>query len=90
MAGIGKPSLKNLSKARPRVLKVIGDTCVYAGSLVTSIGISNNNHLLAYISLGLSVAGFLFTNLYAATAPDYDERMAVEKAQMPPIDNENK
>ena len=64
---IGKPSIKNLGKPRPKVLKAIGDTCIYAGGAVAGIGTANGSQLVTYISLAFMVLGNLFTNLYAAS-----------------------
>lgn len=59
-------SLKNYNKPRPVWMKVLGDTCVYAGSAVTGVAIGNEAHVVAYISLGLLVFGFFFSNLFSA------------------------
>lgn len=67
---IGKPSIKNIGKPRPKVLKAIGDTCVYAGGAVAGIGTANGSAMVTYISLGFMIAGNLFTNLYAASSDE--------------------
>ena len=67
---IGKPSIKNFGKQRPKVLRAIGDTCIYAGGAVAGIGTANGSAMVTYISLAFMVLGNLFTNLYAASDPN--------------------
>ena len=70
---IGKPSIRNIGKPRPKIMKAIGDTMIYAGTAVTGSAIYTNNPLMGYIALGCMVLGNLFTNLYAASIPDNEE-----------------
>ena len=61
-----KPSLKNYNKKRPVILMVIGDTMLYASTLITTYAVLDGNKTVALISLGLGIGGFFFTKLYAA------------------------
>jgi len=72
---IGKPSIKNFGKPRPKILKAIGDTCVYAGGAVAGIGTANGSALVTYISIAFMVAGNLFTNLYAASSDESQDNL---------------
>lgn len=72
---IGKPSIKNFGKPRPRNLKAIGDTLLYAGGAVAGIGTANGSAMVTYISLGFMIAGNLFTNLYAASTDESQENL---------------
>ena len=59
-------SLKNYAKPRPVYLKIIGDTLIYAGGLITASSIAMDQKVVAFISLGCMIGGFFFTNLFAA------------------------
>ncbi len=61
-----KPKLKNYGKPRPVILMVIGDTLLYASTLITSYAIFEGNKTVGIISLLCGAGGFFFTKLYAA------------------------
>ena len=48
------------------MLMVIGDTMLYASTLITTYAVLEGNKIVALISLGLGIGGFFFTKLYAA------------------------
>jgi hypothetical protein len=78
---LGKPSIKNLGKPRPTVLKAIGDTCIYAGGAITALSVANNSQVVAYVSLGFMILGNLFTNLYAAQSSELNELTDVAEVE---------
>lgn len=78
MGNIGKPSIKNFNKPRPKVLRVLGEW-LSAISKTSAIGaFTTDDHTMKIITISLFAAGWigeLFTKLYAATEEDYDEQI---------------
>jgi hypothetical protein len=64
------PNIRNYAKPRPFWLMVTGDTMIYLGTSITSMGIFADNHTMAYVSLGCSVAGYFCTKLFNVTQAD--------------------
>lgn len=75
---IGKPSISNFSKPRPKILRVLGEW-LSALSKTSAIGaFTTDDHTMKVVAISLFVAGWigeLFTKLYAATEEDYNQQM---------------
>ena len=75
---IGKPSIKNFNKPRPKILRVLGEW-LSAISKTSAIGaFATDDHTTKIIAICLFAAGWigeLFTKLYAASEEDYNEQI---------------
>jgi len=75
---IGKPSIKNFGKPRPKILRVLGNW-LSALSKTSAIGaFTTDDKTMKIVSICLFAAGWvgeLLTQLYAVTEEDYDEQI---------------
>lgn len=65
-----KQLFKNYQSPTPAKWRKIGDTLLVVGGTITTYLIDHDNHLLAKIALGCTIAGKVITNLATEKTPD--------------------